>query len=93
LVLAREGAQVTICARGIEASQQTARKIRVERRARDLEGSVEEAECEAVHHIPIGRLVTPEDIADLTLFLVSERTNGTGQVIAVDGGAGHGIVY
>jgi NAD(P)-dependent dehydrogenase (short-subunit alcohol dehydrogenase family) len=66
----------------------------LERRARDLSVSVEEAEREAVQHIPIGRMVAPEDIADLILFLVSERTSAiTGQVIAVDGGAGRGIVY
>jgi 3-oxoacyl-[acyl-carrier protein] reductase len=66
----------------------------LERRARDLGVSVEEAEREAVQHIPIGRMVAPEDIADLILFLVSERASAiTGQVIAVDGGAGRGIVY
>ena len=36
----------------------------------------------------------PEDIADLILFLVSERASAiTGQVIAVDGRASRGIVY
>jgi NAD(P)-dependent dehydrogenase (short-subunit alcohol dehydrogenase family) len=55
---------------------------------------VEEAEREAVQHIPMGRMVAPEDIADLILFLVSERASTiTGQVIAVDGGSGRGIVY
>jgi NAD(P)-dependent dehydrogenase (short-subunit alcohol dehydrogenase family) len=66
----------------------------LERQARDLGVSVEEAEREAVKTIPIGRMVEPEDIADLVLFLVSERASAiTGQVIAVDGGAGRGIVY
>jgi NAD(P)-dependent dehydrogenase (short-subunit alcohol dehydrogenase family) len=66
----------------------------LERRARDLGGSVEAAEQEAVKSIPIGRMVQPEDIADLILFLVSDRASAiTGQVIAVDGGAGRGIVY
>jgi NAD(P)-dependent dehydrogenase (short-subunit alcohol dehydrogenase family) len=44
----------------------------LERRARDLRVSVEEAEREAVQHIPIGRMMAPEDIADLILFLVSD---------------------
>jgi NAD(P)-dependent dehydrogenase (short-subunit alcohol dehydrogenase family) len=66
----------------------------LERQARDLGVSVEEAEREAVKTIPIGRMVEPEDIADMILFLVSERASAiTGQVIAVDGGAGRGIVY
>jgi 3-oxoacyl-[acyl-carrier protein] reductase len=66
----------------------------LERRARDLGVSMEEAEREAVQQIPIGRMVAPEDIADLILFLVSERASAiTGQVIGVDGGAGRGIVY
>ena len=39
-------------------------------------------------------MVAPEDIADLLLFLVSDRASTiTEQVIAVDGGAGLGIVY
>jgi NAD(P)-dependent dehydrogenase (short-subunit alcohol dehydrogenase family) len=66
----------------------------LERRARDLGGNMEAAEREAVQNIPIGRMVEPEDIADLILFLVSERASAiTGQVIAVDGGAGRGIFY
>jgi NAD(P)-dependent dehydrogenase (short-subunit alcohol dehydrogenase family) len=66
----------------------------LERRARDLGGSMEAAEREAVQNIPIGRMVEPEDIADLIVFLVSERASAiTGQVIAVDGGAGRGIFY
>ena len=66
----------------------------LERRARDLGGNMEAAEREAVQHIPIGRMVEPEDIADLILFLVSERASAiTGQVIAVDGGAARGIFY
>jgi NAD(P)-dependent dehydrogenase (short-subunit alcohol dehydrogenase family) len=50
--------------------------------------NAQEAEREAVQTNPIGRMVMPEDIADLILFLVSERASAiTGQVIAVDGGA------
>jgi NAD(P)-dependent dehydrogenase (short-subunit alcohol dehydrogenase family) len=95
LALAEEAAQVAICARGIEATTRTPRQaMLLERRARDLGVSVEEAEREAIQHIPIGRMVAPEDIADPILFLVSERASAiTEQVIAVDGGAGRGIVY
>lgn len=66
----------------------------LERRARDRGVSLEEAERQAVQEIPIGRMVEPEDIADLIVFLVSARASAmTGQVIAVDGGAGRGIFY
>ncbi len=66
----------------------------LERQARDANVSFEEAERRAVAGIPIGRMVEPEDIADLVLFLVSERASAiTGQTIAVEGGAGRGIHY
>ncbi|MGE3540520.1 MAG: SDR family oxidoreductase [Candidatus Tectimicrobiota bacterium] len=66
----------------------------MERRARDRGVSLSEAEQQAVQGIPIGRMVEPEDIADLIVFLVSARASAmTGQVIAVDGGAGRGITY
>jgi 3-oxoacyl-[acyl-carrier protein] reductase len=49
---------------------------------------------EAVQNIPIGRMVEAEDIASLMVFLVSAQASAiTGQVIAVDGGAGRGIFY
>lgn len=66
----------------------------LERQARDANVSIEEAERRAVSRIPIGRMVEPEDIADLVLFLVSGRAGAiTGQTIAVEGGAGRGIHY
>jgi 3-oxoacyl-[acyl-carrier protein] reductase len=66
----------------------------LERRARDQGISVAAAEREAVQNIPIGRMVEAEDIANLIVFLVSTQASAiTGQVIAVDGGAGRGIFY
>ena len=45
----------------------------------------------SVSEIPIGRIVEPEEIANLVLFLVSEKASAiTGQTIAVGGGAGGG---
>ena len=44
--------------------------------------------------IPIGRMIEPEDIADLVVFLASNRATAiTGQTIGVDGGAGRGVYY
>ena len=73
----------------------TPRQVQLlERRARDANITVEEAERRAVSEIPIGRMVEPEEIADLVLFLVSEKAAAiTGQTIAVEGGAGRGVSY
>jgi NAD(P)-dependent dehydrogenase (short-subunit alcohol dehydrogenase family) len=66
----------------------------LERQARDSGITVEEAESRAVSRIPIGRMVEPEDIADLVLFLVSNRAGAiTGQSIGVEGGAVGAINY
>ena len=52
----------------------------------ELEGSVAE--------IPIGRMIEPDDIANLTAFLCSDLASAiTGQTIAVDGGAGRGVHF
>ncbi len=66
----------------------------LERQARDANITVEQAEARAVANIPIGRMVEPEDIADLILFMVSDRAGAiTGQTIAVEGGAVRAINY
>jgi 3-oxoacyl-[acyl-carrier protein] reductase len=66
----------------------------LERRAQDAGISLDEAERRTVQSIPIGRMIESEDIANLILFLVSAQASAiTGQVIAVDGGAGRGIFY
>ena len=66
----------------------------LERQARDAGITVAEAEERAIAGIPIGRMVEPEDIADLILFMVSDRATAiTGQTIAVEGGAVRAINY
>ena len=66
----------------------------LERQASDANISIEEAERRAVAGIPIGRMIEPEDVAALVLFLVSERAATiTGQTIAIEGGAGRGVHY
>ena len=66
----------------------------LERQASDANITVAAAKERAVAQIPIGRMVEPEDIADLVLFLVSSRAGAiTGQTLAVDGGSVRGINY
>ena len=66
----------------------------LERQARDAGITVAEAADRAVAGIPIGRMVEPDDIADLILFLVSDRATAiTGQTIGVEGGAVRSINY
>ncbi len=64
------------------------------RRAQEAGTTVEAVIEQSRQEIPIGRLIYPEDIANLALFLCSQYASAiTGQSIAVDGGAGTAIVY
>ena len=54
--------------------------------------SVAELHAEAAKAYALGRIATPEDIADLVTFLVSARASFmTGVCITVDGGATRGV--
>jgi 3-oxoacyl-[acyl-carrier protein] reductase len=54
--------------------------------------SVEEMQAEAEAPYKLGRIATPEDIADMVCFLVSARAAFvTGICITVDGGATRGV--
>ena len=60
--------------------------------ARERGVSLQEAEQYLVSEIPMGRIVTPEDVADLTVFLASARAGMiTGTAINVDGGNSRSI--
>jgi 3-oxoacyl-[acyl-carrier protein] reductase len=49
--------------------------------------SLEEADRHLVREVPLGRVVEPEDIADLVVFLASARAGMiSGCAINVDGG-------
>jgi 3-oxoacyl-[acyl-carrier protein] reductase len=54
--------------------------------------SVDDLNAEAAQAYALGRIATPEDIADLVTFLVSARASFvTGVCITVDGGATRGV--
>jgi NAD(P)-dependent dehydrogenase (short-subunit alcohol dehydrogenase family) len=60
--------------------------------AREMDTSIEEAERFLISEIPVGRIVTPEDVADLTIFLASARAGLiTGTAINIDGGNSRSI--
>ena len=54
--------------------------------------SIDDLQAEAAQAYALGRIATPEDIADLVAFLVSARASFiTGLCITVDGGATRGV--
>ena len=60
--------------------------------AREMGVPVEEVEKQFVSEIPMGRVVLPEDIADLAVFLASARAGMiTGSAFYVDGGNSRSI--
>ena len=59
-----------------------------------VKGLGEETKAMLVEETPIGRLGTPEDIANLVSFLASEKAGFiTGQDIVVDGGMTKQMIY
>lgn len=65
-----------------------------EREALETNTSVEAVINSRTGDIPMGRLITPEDIAATVLYFCSPLADMvTGQCIAVDGGSGEAIIY
>ena len=55
--------------------------------ARERKTSEKEAEAHLLREVPLGKVIEPEDIADLAVFLASARSsNISGTAINVDGG-------
>ncbi len=64
----------------------------IKERAAATGRSMADLHAEAVKAYPLGRIATPEDVADLVCFLVSARASFlTGICITVDGGATRGV--
>jgi len=59
-----------------------------ESRVRDMLRELEHVDMEALaDEVPLGRIGTPEDVAELIAFLASEKSSFiTGQIIGCDGG-------
>ncbi|MEL6746995.1 MAG: SDR family oxidoreductase [Pseudomonadota bacterium] len=64
------------------------------REARETGATVDEVRAARTRDIPLGRLVSPDDLAAAVLFFCSPAAGMiTGQCIAVDGGSGTAINY
>ena len=66
----------------------------VEERAARGNITAHEELAQSVAEIPIGRMIEPDDIANLAAFLCSDLASAiTGQTIAVDGGGSRGVHF
>jgi NAD(P)-dependent dehydrogenase (short-subunit alcohol dehydrogenase family) len=76
----------------VPGSIETARQIRGQEREAEIQGlSVEAIRAERVRAIPLQRAGRPEEIADVVVFVASERSSYmTGTSILVDGGSTRG---
>lgn len=88
--LAQEEARHGIRVVGVNPAPVETRRLEYvfETEARLLGVSVEEARRRWLAHVPLGRAATPEEIADVIVFLASARASFvTGTVVHADGGA------
>ena len=64
----------------------------IKERSAAIGKSVDELQADAAKAYALGRIATPEDVADLVAFLVAARGSFlTGICITVDGGATRGV--
>ena len=83
--LARDNIRINAISPGSTATERSTQLIRQTAVAKGI--SFDEEMSETVGRIPIGRMVDPSEIANLVLFLVSDRAASiTGAEILIDGG-------
>jgi NAD(P)-dependent dehydrogenase (short-subunit alcohol dehydrogenase family) len=88
--LAPHGIRINAISPGPTATERAERLTRQTAHARGLR--LEEVRAETTGRIPLGRLVTPEEVADLAIFLVSDRAASiTGAEVLIDGGGTPGV--
>ena len=88
--LAPDNVRINAISPGSTATQRSEQLVEQTAAAKGL--SFDEAMAETVSSIPTGRMVQPSEIADLVLFLVSDRAASiTGAEILIDGGRTPGM--
>jgi 3-oxoacyl-[acyl-carrier protein] reductase/bacilysin biosynthesis oxidoreductase BacG len=88
--LAQHNIRINAISPGLTATERAERLA--EQRAQSQGVSVEQIKAESLKAIPLGKLVQPEAIANLALFLVSDLAASiTGGEILVDGGQTPGV--
>ncbi|MBD2629788.1 SDR family oxidoreductase [Trichormus variabilis] len=88
--LAQDNIRINAISPGLTDTERA--KTLAEQNAQSLSISVEEYKAQAVKAIPLGKIVKPEEIAALALFLVSDLASSiTGAEIQVDGGSTPGV--
>ncbi|MBW4444649.1 MAG: SDR family oxidoreductase [Plectolyngbya sp. WJT66-NPBG17] len=88
--LAQHNVRINAISPGFTATERAERLAA--QTASDRGISIEAAKADTIRAIPLGKIVQPEEIADLALFLVSDRAASiTGTEILVDGGQTPGV--
>lgn len=88
--LAQHNIRINAISPGLTATERAERLAEQNAQARGV--NVEQVKAESLKAIPLGKLVRPEEIANLTLFLVSDLAASiTGAEILVDGGSTPGV--
>ncbi|MCU0542618.1 MAG: SDR family oxidoreductase [Oscillatoriaceae cyanobacterium Prado104] len=88
--LAQDNIRINAISPGLTATERAEDLAQQTAQSRGI--SVDEVKAESLKAIPLGKLVQPEEIADLALFLVSDRAASiTGTEILVDGGQTPGV--
>lgn len=88
---APRGVRINVVNPGTTLTERAARAFEVE--AKRLGVTVDEARRSMERRIPLGRFARPEEIAEVALFLASDRASYvTGAVLSMDGGASATVV-
>jgi 3-oxoacyl-[acyl-carrier protein] reductase/bacilysin biosynthesis oxidoreductase BacG len=88
--LAQYNIRINAISPGLTATERAEQLAQQNAQARGV--SVDEIKAESLQAIPLGKIVKPEEIAALALFLVSDLASSiTGPEILIDGGQTPGV--